>query len=467
MVGAWFAAGSAGEGSMPYNVPQIREAVTRCKALLRNGYDAYVVNAPLQKKFILQNLANEVDIACAADVPTLIKIFPTFVESHETGLLGTLAEDGMVFRFYPTDIEHASHPELGLMLITPRMVNLLIKTGQNTKYLNYAPEDQADSLKGFEDPEITGNIQFEGLPSRTLRRNYLLAVRALRVAANRNLPVDPNTWLAIVQAASRVLVYVPLKEIMDEWRRVFAPALHRFVRLLNDAHILHGLMPEIAALNCIREPRNKDSGTPESLFDLTIDGMRVYPQGGWEHDWLGAMAMLFRNVGKLYTGEYDGRWTFYQHHRVGAGVTREILSRLHFPDADTDLICHLVRHSMHFHFMLTDRGLRRFTSLDENSRLIAMCRADIQARGSSTTNFNHNSKYLERARTDEIMLEPLLNGNEIMECLALHPGPMIGMIRDKLLQAQKTGEVTDRESAVAFVRRFEEKKTARSSRIDS
>jgi len=436
------------------NEPLIREAVIRCKALLRNGHDAYVVNAPLQEKLIQQNLSSAVDIACAADIPTLTKIFPTFTESREAGLLGVLTEDGMTFNFHATAIEHASHPELGLMLLTPRIVNLLIKTGQNAKYLNYAPQDETNPLQGFEDPEAVGNIQLEGLPSRTVRRDYLLAVRALRLAANRNLPVDPNTWLAIVQVANRILDHVPTKDIMDEWRHVTAPALHRFVRLLNDSHLLHGLMPEIAALNCIREFRNEDSTSPESIFDLTIDCMRVYPQGEWEHDWLGVMAVLFHNVGKLYTGEHADNWTFYQHHRVGAGVTRKILRRLHFSDVDTDLICHLVRHSMHFHFMLTDRGIRRFSALDENRRLIAMCRADIQARGSSTTNFNHNSKYLERAQTAEIMLEPLLNGNEIMECTSLPPGPKVGMLRENLLKAQKAGEVTDRESAVAFVSRF-------------
>ena len=441
---------------MPYNVPLIREAAIRCKALLRNGYDAYVINAPLQKKLILQGHAQEVDLACAADVPTLIKIFPTFVESDEPGLLGTLTEEGMVFRFYATDIEHASHPELGLMLITPRMVNLLSQTGQNEKFLIYTPEDESNPLKGFEDPAETGNIQLEGLPSRTLRRNYLLAIRALRFAANLNLPVEPNTWLAIVQSASRILDYVPVKDIMDEWRHVTAQALYRFVRLLNDSHLLHGLMPEVAALNCIYEPRNDESTTQESLFDLTIDCMREYAQGEWEHDWLGVMAVLFHDVGKLYTGEHAGRWTFYQHHRVGAGVTRKILRRLHFSDEDTDLICHLVRHHMHFHFMLTDRGIRRFSALDENRRLIAICRADMQARGGSTTNFNHNSKYLERALTAEIMLEPLLNGNEIMECTKLPPGPMVGMLRDNLLKAQIAGEVTDRDSAIAFVCRFKE-----------
>ncbi len=77
-----------------------------------------------------------------------------------------------------------------------------------------------------------------------------------------------------------------------------------------------------------------------------------------------------------------------------------------------------------------------------------------EARNGSHTNFNHNSKYLERAETAEIMLEPLLNGNEIMEYTALPPGPMVGMLRDNLLKAQIAGEVTDRDSAIEFVRKF-------------
>ena len=73
---------------------------------------------------------------------------------------------------------------------------------------------------------------------------------------------------------------------------------------------------------------------------------------------------------------------------MGAGVTRKILRRLHFTSEDIDLICHLVRHHMMFHFMLTDRGIRRFKALPETERLIAMCRADIEARDGSYTYFN-------------------------------------------------------------------------------
>ena len=68
-----------------------------------------------------------------------------------------------------------------------------------------------------------------------------------------------------------------------------------------------------------------------------------------------------------------------------------------------------------------------------------MCRADIEARDGSYTYFNHNSKYLTRAETDELLLEPLLNGNEIMEYTSLPPGPAVGTIREALLKAQVAG----------------------------
>ena len=260
--------------------------------------------------------------------------------------------------------------------------------------------------------------------------------------------------MSIIQSANRILDYVPAREIMEEWRKVAAESMWKFVQLLFEAQLLHGLMPEIAALSCIKQERN-DDGDIESVFDHTIECMKRYPEEGFSMDWYGTLATMFHDVGKLYTAEHlNGRWTFYQHHRVGAGVTRKILRRLHFTSEDIDLICHLVRHHMMFHFMLTDRGIRRFKALPETERLIAMCRADIEARDGSYTYFNHNSKYLTRAETDELLLEPLLNGNEIMEYTSLPPGPAVGTIREALLKAQVAGEVTDRDSAITFVKNY-------------
>ncbi len=430
---------------------QIKTGVTLCKAIMRNGYDAYAINAPLQKLIFDKTGIFDVDIACACDPETLFKIFPNAEACAEEGAMAILEENGVTLRFYPTDVEDASHPERGQLRVTPRMLRLLQKLeGDN---FNSQPSHATREDEGFEDFGRTGSVSLVGIPGVTLSYNYLLAIRALRYAANFDLPVEPHTWMAIVQSANRILDYVPAREIMEEWRQVAAESMWKFVRLLFDAQILHGLMPEVAALACVQQERN-DDGVIENIFDHTIECMRLYPEEGLGMDWYGVLATMFHDVGKLYTAEHmNGRWTFYQHHRVGAGVTRKILRRLHFTPEDIDLICHLVRHHMMFHFMLTDRGIRRFKALGETDRLIAICRADIKARGGSYTYFNHNMKYLNRAETAEIMLEPLLNGNEIMEYTGLSQGPAVGVIREALLKAQIAGEVTDLDSAIAFVKK--------------
>jgi poly(A) polymerase len=123
---------------------------------------------------------------------------------------------------------------------------------------------------------------------------------------------------------------------------------------------------------------------------------------------------------------------------------------------DIELICHLVRNHMRFSFMMTDRGIRRFKAQDEYPRLIEMSRANIKAREDNYTAFNHNNKYLQRAELPEQMLEPLLNGNEIMRFTGLKPGPGVGHIRNALLTAQIAGEVNTRDEAIAFARTMAE-----------
>lgn len=436
----------------------LKDAITICKTLLRNGYDAHVINAPLQKEMLKKSKKPAVDIACEPDLDTLVKLFPKARVDPEQRAMAEMEENGVLYRFYALESAEASHPELSLLRITPTIIEGMSPQARlQLRLTGFGnPGQSSGAYDGFEDFK-DGVVKLTGLPDETLRQNYLLAVRALRCAANFDIPIDPNTWLAIVRASVRVLDYVPAHDIMDEWRKVAAESMYRFVRLLYDAHILQGLIPEVAALSRIRQQHNKEGGE-ETVFDHTLECMKHYPEEGFHYDWLGTMAVLFHDVGKLYTGEYfDGQWTFYQHHRVGAKVTRKILRRLHFAQEDIDLLCHLVNNHMRFHFMMTDRGIRRFKAQDEYPRLIAMVRADIQARSGSYTSFNHNMKYLDRAETPEQMLEPLLNGNEIMGETKLTPGPLVGVIRDALLQAQIAGEVTDLESAVRFVRDYARK----------
>jgi len=432
-----------------------KDAVGLCKAIMRNGFDAYVVNARLQEKALDDNKV-ELDICTELTLKDLQKIFPNAMADSEESAFALLERDGVIFRFYPTDIEDGSHPEECVARVTPRLLKKLADTGELPLHLAcpYLPRP-GDADENFADLD-SGEIRLLGFPDQTIKQDYLLAVRALRFSANYHLPIEANTWMAILRAARRVLDYVSVTDIMDEWRKVEAENMADFVNLLYECMILHGMIPELAAMARIRQKKNEQE--EETVFDHTLEVMRHYPSE-LPYDWYGVLACLFHDVGKLHTAEFfEDRWTFYQHHRVGAKVTRKILSRLGFPPEEIDLICFLVRHHMRFHFMLTDRGIRRFKALDEYPRLIEMVRADIKARGGSYKEFNHNLKMLEeRTDTAEEMLEPYLNGGVIMQITGLKPGPTVGLIRDNLLKAQIAGDVTSEEEAVAFVKRYYKK----------
>lgn len=444
-------------------IDPFKEAVGLCKTIMRNGYDAYVINARLQKDVLrAQKLSGGglcMDISTELDFEGLRRLFPKIVAGAATqmgeGVTGCIELEGVHFCFHPAITEDGAHPEECVARLTPRLLKVLQERGEIPLAAACAylppPEDQDQGLTGFDQ----GVITIKGFPDQTLKKDYLLAVRAMRFAANLHLPIEPNSWMAIIRGARRVLDYCPVTDIMDEWRKVEAENMHAFVKLLFECQILHGLIPEIAALARVRQLKNPEAGE-ETVFQHTLDVMRYYPEV-LPYDWYGTLACMFHDVGKLYTAEYsDGLWSFLQHHRVGAKVTRKILNRLHFPSEDIELICTLVRDHMRPHFMLTDKGVRKLRAIDEYPRILEMVRADIKARGGSYREFNHILKMLERADIPEEALEPFLNGRDIMQATGMNPGPSVGIIRDALLKAQIAGDVTSVDEAKAFVARYAE-----------
>ncbi|AMK10082.1 MAG: HD domain-containing protein [Pseudodesulfovibrio sp.] len=429
-----------------------KDAVGFCKTIMRNGFDAYIINVRLQALTLDQTGSEkELDICTEAGFEELKKYFPNMEESKDKGVVGTLVEGGVTYYFYPASTEEAAYTDEAVSTMTPRLLKRLEQRGDIPlsavcPFIPRAKETYADFADFAE-----GKIRFKGMPDQALKKDYSLAYRALRFAANFDKEIEANSWAAIVRCSRRVLDYVPMSQFLDEWRKVEAESMHKFFRLLFDSMLLHGLIPEIAALSRVTQIKNPEEGTEETVLEHTLDVMKTYPEE-LPFDWFGTVACLFHDIGKLYTAEYyEGRWNFLQHHRVGAKVTRKVLKRLHFEEQDIDLICDLVQNHMRPHFMLTDKGIRRLRGLDEYPRIMEMVRADIKARDGSWREFNHNLKMAERADIPDLELEPLLDGNRIMELAKLKPGPAIGKIRDQLLQAQVRDDVSTVEDAEAFV----------------
>ena len=103
----------------------LKDAITICKTLLRNGYDAHVINAPVQEHLLKHSKQLAVDIACEPDLETLLKLFPEARVEPDQRAIAQMEKDGVLFRFYALEVEDASHPELSLLRITPTMANMM------------------------------------------------------------------------------------------------------------------------------------------------------------------------------------------------------------------------------------------------------------------------------------------------------------------------------------------------------
>lgn len=58
--------------------------------------------------------------------------------------------------------------------------------------------------------------------------------------------------------------------------------------------------------------------------------------------------------------------------------------------------------------------------------------------------------YFEQ-RAQVVEPPPLLTGRDLIETLGLAEGPLIGVLLNRLKEAQATGDVTDRDAALTFI----------------
>ncbi len=433
-------------------IENINKGFDTCKTITRNGYEAYVINPPLQLQAMETSGRIELDVATDMEPDLLLHIFPGALAREGSQIFAELEQDGITYFFYPMNTNEAAYTETCISRFTPRLGEILKYRQDSPTMASPLMPPQIDENDGF-DSFDKGHVALIGIPDETLKQDYMRAVKALRLSANYNLPLETNTFWAIIRAARKVGDYASFGLIMQEWRKVEAENMWKFADLLFQTMILHKIIPELSCLSRIMQPKNpkKPEEGQESAWTRTLNTMRFYPEE-LPYDWFGTFACLFHNVGKFYAAEYfNNDVTFIQHQQVGAKITRKIAHRLQFEEEKVDLLCHLVRHHMRFRYMLNDKGIRRFKALNDYPRLIEMARADIKARNGNFTEFNHNMKMLSRADIEEDLLEPLLNGKQIMELTDIKPGPSVGIIRDALLQAQINGKVENVEQARNFV----------------
>ena len=169
------------------------------------------------------------------------------------------------------------------------------------------------------------------------------------------------------------------------------------------------------------------------------------------------LAALLHDVGKPKTRSFErGRATFHHHEVVGARMTRERLVALRYPREVVEHVTQLVYLHLRIHTYAmgwTDSAVRRYVrdagplleKLNELQRCDCTTRNERKARALSRRMDELEERIEVLAEEEELRaIRPPLDGRQVMEFLAVPPGPVVGAALDFLLEARlDEGPITE------------------------
>jgi putative nucleotidyltransferase with HDIG domain len=196
-------------------------------------------------------------------------------------------------------------------------------------------------------------------------------------------------------------------------------------------------------------------------------------KGGRDRSLLMKLAALLHDVGKAKTYSYDDTGTiiFDRHDAVGAEMAARRMAALHFSREEGEQVRRIVAHHLLPSRVQKEGELDRravfryFRRAGDGGVELALCSlADLIATFGPELAEERLSRRLETVETllisyfehyeETIAPAPLVSGDELMVELEIPRGPEIGLMLERLLEAQAAGEISERSEALALARRL-------------
>ena len=302
-----------------------------------------------------------------------------------------------------------------------------------------------DPFYGIEDLE-DGIIRTPLDPDVTFSDDPLRMMRCVRFAAQLNFMIEDETFDALTRNADRLRI-VSGERIKDELNKIImTPTPSRGFVDLHRAGLLQMVMPELAALDVVE--RRGDKAHKNNFYHTleVLDNVSRRGAGLWLR-W----AALMHDIGKPKCKRWDAAqgWTFHNHNYVGAKMVPPVFRRLALPlDAKMKYVQKLV--DLHMRPIaiadeeVTDSAVRRLLNDagDDIDDLMTLCEADITSKNEGRKKmFLENFRMVREKLADlkerdyKRLLQPCIDGNEIMEMFALPPCREVGLLKQALKEA--------------------------------
>lgn len=302
--------------------------------------------------------------------------------------------------------------------------------------------DPFDGIYDLEDGIIRTPLD----PDITFSDDPLRMMRCVRFSAQLRFFIEDETFEALSRNAERIKI-VSGERIADELNKIMKTAQpSRGLAELQRCGLLQLIIPELAALDIV-ETRNGRAHKNNFYHTLeVVDNVAKHSDNLWLR-W----AALFHDVGKTKSKRWEPAlgWTFHNHNYIGAKMIPSIFRRMKLPmDAKMKYVEKLV--DLHMRpiviadEMVTDSAVRRLMNDagDDIDDLMTLCEADITSKNEvRKKRFLENFRMVREKLTDlkerdyKRLLQPVIDGNEIMEMFSLQPCREVGQLKQYLKDA--------------------------------
>ena len=314
-----------------------------------------------------------------------------------------------------------------------------------------------DPFYGLDDLE-DGIIRTPLDPDITFSDDPLRMLRCVRFATQLRFNIEEETFDALVRNAERLRI-ISGERVAEEMNKIMmTPHPSIGFDYLYRTGLLYLILPELVALDKVetrngRAHKNNYYHTLEVLENV-VKKQKEEKCKRWETDdkvlWL-RWAALLHDIGKPKSKRWDAAqgWTFHNHNYIGAKMVPDIFRRMKLPlDAKMKYVQKMV--DLHMRPIViadeevTDSAVRRLMNDagDDIDDLMTLCEADITSKNEVRKNrFLENFRVVReklidlKAKDYKRLLQPVVDGNEIMELFHLKPSREVGMLKQCLKDA--------------------------------
>jgi putative nucleotidyltransferase with HDIG domain len=306
--------------------------------------------------------------------------------------------------------------------------------------------DPFNGLADLEDGIIATPLE----PGITFSDDPLRMMRCIRFATQLNFQIEDETFEALQRMADRIKIVSGERIEVELNKIMMSPHPSKGFVDLQRSGLLQIILPEVAALDII-EQRNGRAHKNNFYHTLEVLENAVSVHSSMTSELWFRWACLLHDIGKTKTKRWDPAigWTFHNHNYVGAKMVPVIFRRLKLPmGAEMKYVEKLVDMHMRPQVIadseVTDSAVRRLLNDagDDIDDLMTLCEADITSKNEVKKKmFLENFRIVREKLADlkvkdyKRLLQPVIDGNEIMELFHLKPSREVGMLKQYLKDA--------------------------------